>query len=300
MSQQPAIEIDDLHRSFGKTDAVRGLNLSVAKGRCYGLFGRNGAGKTTTMKCMLNLLRPQAGSVRIFGMDPQRHEVAVKSRLAYVPDTVGFHHWMRVQDVLKYFASFRERWNLELQAELIGRFRLDLNQKANDLSKGQKMQLALVSAVCPEPDLLLLDEPTTGLDPIARREFMESVIGAYQDAAPSERTILVSTHLITEFEGLIDEFTIVEAGKDILTMESDAARERFVKVRIRFSEEAPDFKAAGILQQRREGRELELILNGDRTQVMAEVRALNPVDIAEKSLSLEEIFLVSNRLQETR
>ena len=299
MNETPAIEIRDLHRSFGRTDAVLGLNLSVAKGRCYGLFGRNGAGKTTTIKCLLNLLRPHSGSVKLFEMDPRRHEVEVKSRLAYVPDTVGFHHWMRVADVLEYFASFRERWNLDLQAQLIERFRLDPAHKANDLSKGQKMQLALIAAVCPEPDLLLLDEPTTGLDPIARREFMESVIGAYQDAAPGERTILVSTHLITEFEGLIDEFTIVEAGKDILTMESDAARERFVKARMRFGDEAPNFQSDGVLQQRREGRELELILNGDRKRVMTEIRALNPVDIVEESLSLEEIFLISNRLKET-
>jgi ABC-2 type transport system ATP-binding protein len=298
MSQHPAIEITDLHRSFGKTDAVRGVNITVAKGRCYGLFGRNGAGKTTTIKCLLNLLRPHSGSVRIFGMDPQRHEVAVKSRLAYVPDSVGFHAWMRVTDVLEYFASFRKHWNANLQSELIERFRLDPGQKANDLSKGQKMQLALIAAVCPEPDLLLLDEPTTGLDPIARREFMESVIGAYQDAAPGERTIFVSTHLIAEFEGLIDEFTIVDEGRDILTMESDAARKRFIKARARFTDEAPDFQSAGVIQQRRDGRELELILNGNRERIMAEIRALNPIDITEEALSLEEIFLTARNAKD--
>ena len=159
------------------------------------------------------------------------------------------------------------------------------------------MQLALISAVCPEPDLLVLGEPTTGLDPIARRESMESVIGASQDAAPGERTILVSTHLITEFEGLIDEFTILEAGRNILTMEAAAARERFVKARARFDKEPPDFQRSGIQQQRRRAREIELILNGQRDEILAELRNLNPVEVSEESLSLEEIFLAARHLE---
>ncbi len=296
MNTDNAIEIRGLHRSFGKTDAVNGLDLTVTKGRCYGLFGRNGAGKTTTIKCLLNLIRPGSGTVPVFGMDPEKKEVEVKSRLAYVPDTVGFHHWMRVRDVLEYAASFRARWNTDLQVDLLDRFALDLTQKADTLSKGQKMQLALITAVCPEPDLLVLDEPTTGLDPIARREFMESVIGAYQDAAPGERTILVSTHLIMEFEGLIDEFTIMEAGRDRLTMEADAARERFVKVRARFDAEPPTFETSDAIRLTREGRELEFILNGNRDRVLARVRELGPLEVEEESLSLEEIFLVARHL----
>ena len=105
------IDVDGLVRRFGRTDAVNGLNLRVQPGRCYGFFGRNGAGKTTTIKCLLNLLRPTSGGVRLFGLDPARHEVAVKSRLAYVPDNVAFYPWMTVRDTLDYFASFRARWN---------------------------------------------------------------------------------------------------------------------------------------------------------------------------------------------
>src|SRR5271168_138022 len=102
------IEIHDLSRRYGRHDAVNGLSLNVRAGKCYGFFGRNGAGKTTTIKCLLNLLRPTSGSVRVFGLDPQRHEVAVKSRLAYVPDMVAFYPWMTVRDTLAYFASFRK------------------------------------------------------------------------------------------------------------------------------------------------------------------------------------------------
>ncbi len=102
-----AIAIRDLVRRYGRTDAVNGLSLRVAPGRCYGFFGRNGAGKTTTIKCLLNLLRPTSGTATIFGLDPAAHEVAVKSRLAYVPDAVAFYPWMTVRQTLDYFASFR-------------------------------------------------------------------------------------------------------------------------------------------------------------------------------------------------
>ena len=107
---------------------------------------------------------------------------------------------------------------------LLSQFGLDVRQKTSHLSKGQRTQLALITAICPEPELLVLDEPTSGLDPIVRREFIQTVIGAYQEGAPGRRTVFVSTHLISEFEGLIDEFTIVERGRNVLTLEADAAR----------------------------------------------------------------------------
>src|SRR6478672_3228085 len=148
---QPVIELTNLSRSFGKLEAVHDLSFSVPPGCCYGFFGRNGAGKTTTIKCLLNLLRPLTGNVRVFGRDPQKNEVEVKSRLAYVPDAVAFYPWMTVRDTLEYFASFRSHWNRDLEADLLGRFALNLAQKASTLSKGQKTQLALITAICPEP-----------------------------------------------------------------------------------------------------------------------------------------------------
>src|SRR5882757_9120052 len=233
-SPTPAIQIENLSYAYGRAEAVHDLSLTVRPGRCYGLFGRNGAGKTTTMKCLLNLLQPQSGQVRIFDLDPAKHDVAVKRRLAYVPDQVSFYPWMSIRETLDYLASFRDNWNRETEKELLGRFRLDQSQRTGTLSKGQRTQVALISAVCPETELLILDEPTSGLDPIVRREFIETVIGAYQEGSPGNRTIFVSTHLITEFEGLIDEFTIVDGGKAVLTLESDDARERYQRIRARF------------------------------------------------------------------
>src|SRR4029077_18342526 len=114
----PVIQISNLTRAYGRLEAVNGLNLKVRPGRCYGFFGRNGAGKTTTIKCLLNLLQPDSGSVRVFGLDPRRDEVAVKSKLSYVPDAVAFYPWMTVRDALDYTASFRAKWNVETEASL--------------------------------------------------------------------------------------------------------------------------------------------------------------------------------------
>jgi ABC-2 type transport system ATP-binding protein len=292
------IEIKNLHRRYRKLDAVNGLSLNVCAGKCYGFFGRNGAGKTTTIKCLLNLLRPDSGDIRVFGLDPRQNEVAVKSRLAYVPDVVAFYPWMTVRDALEYFASFRENWNDHIENDLLKRFQLDPKQKASHLSKGQRTQLALIGAICPEPELLVLDEPTSGLDPIVRREFIETVIGAYQSSDPARRTVFVSTHLISEFEGLIDEFTIVENGKNLLTMESDAAREQFKKIRARFAQE-PKLNLPGALEIRKSGRELEILANGNSEQLLEKLRALQPEELNCESLSLEEIFVASKTLKQT-
>jgi len=291
MTTQPAIQIEGLVRRYGHTEAVNGLNLTVQPGRCYGFFGRNGAGKTTTIKCLLNLLRPTSGDVRVFGLHPARNEVAVKSRLAYVPDYVAFYPWMTVRQTLDYFSSFRTRWNADSEAALLSQFRLDSRQKTSHLSKGQRTQLALIAAICPEPDLLVLDEPTSGLDPIVRREFIETVIGAYQEGAPGQRTVFVSTHLISEFEGLIDEFTIIDAGRDVLTLEADTARERYQKIYARFAREPERLDLVNANLLRREGREIEIVANGNSLEIMERLKAGGPDHLSIEALTLEEIFV---------
>jgi ABC-2 type transport system ATP-binding protein len=288
----PVVDITRLVRRYGRTEAVNDLSLDVRAGRCYGFFGRNGAGKTTTIKCLLNLLRPTSGDVKVFGLDPARDEVAVKSRLAYVPDHVAFYPWMTVRETLDYFSSFRARWNQDTERSLLDRFRLDPRQRTSHLSKGQRTQLALVTAICPEPELLVLDEPTSGLDPIVRREFIQTVIGAYQEGDPGRRTVFVSTHLISEFEGLIDQFTIIEGGRDVLTLEADTARDRYRKIHARFAAEPADLDLAGARVLRR-GRDIEVLVNGNASEVIDRLRARSPETLSTEALSLEEIFVAT-------
>jgi ABC-2 type transport system ATP-binding protein len=300
MTEPLAIDISNLVRRYGRTDAVNGLSLQVPTGRCYGFFGRNGAGKTTTIKCLLNLLRPTSGTVRVLGMDPVRDEVAVKSAIAYVPDQVAFYPWMTVRDTLDYVASFRERWNDDIEAALLDRFRLDPRQKTSHLSKGQKTQLALTSAIAADPKVLILDEPTSGLDPIVRREFIETVIGAYQESGGADpRTVFVSTHLISEFEGLIDQFTIIDQGREVLTLEADEARGRYQKVYARYTEMATEFDLSAAVQHTRRGREIEAIVQiggaGARSgaDLLGRLRAASPEVMNVEALTLEEIFVAT-------
>ena len=179
---------------------------------------------------------------------------------------------------------------------MLKRFQLDATKKTSSLSKGQRTQLALIGAICPEPELLVLDEPTSGLDPIVRREFIETVIGAYQSGDPGRRTVFVSTHLISEFEGLIDEFTIIEDGKNLLTMEADAARNRFKKIRARFPQELK-LDLSGTLKVKCSGREVEILANGNSEQLLEKLKLHSPEDLRCESLSLEEIFVASDILK---
>ena len=194
---------------------------------------------------------------------------------------------------LDYFAAFRAVWNRDTEGALLAQFRLDPRHKTSHLSKGQKTQLALITAICAEPELLILDEPTSGLDPIVRRELVKTVIGAYQDADPGRRTVFVSTHLISELEGLIDEFTIIDRGRDVLTLDADTARQRYQKIYVRFATEPSDLDLTGAKVLRRAGREIEAIVNGSSREVLERLQARSPEALTSEALTLEEIFVTT-------
>lgn len=295
--ETPAIEIRGLVRKYRTTEAVNGLDLTVKRGRCYGFFGRNGAGKTTTIKCILNHLRPTSGIIRVFGIEPQRDEVAVKSKLAYVPENIAFYPWMTVRGMLDYAASFREHWSRKLEEDLLDRFGLDEKKKVAGLSKGMRAQLALLCAVCPEPEMLLLDEPTSGLDPIVRREFIRTVIGVYQEGDPGNRTVFVSTHMISEFEGLIDEYTIIEDGRVLMTCEAETARDIFKRVRLRFDGDLPNVAGEGIAHVEANGTQLEILTSEFTEDLKSRLSELHPVEMQIENLTLEEIFVATPHLR---
>jgi ABC-2 type transport system ATP-binding protein len=204
---------------------------------------------------------------------------------------------MTIRSWFEYLASFRTHWNLNLQREYLGQFGLDERRKVNSLSKGEKVQVALIGALCPEPELLILDEPTSGLDPMIRREFIRTVIGAYQDGGPEPRTVFVSTHLISEFEGLIDEFTIIEKGREILNLESDQARDQFKKIRVRFETERPEVSQLPCIQYVPAGREYEFTANGNTNELIDRLKEMRPEEMEVENLSLEEIFLAALKME---
>jgi ABC-2 type transport system ATP-binding protein len=287
-----AIEVEDLHVSYGRGEAVRGLGLKVAPGRCHALLGRNGAGKTTTLKALLGLVPVARGRVRLFGLDPLVQEAQVKARVAFVPDAPAFYPWMTVRDALDYAASFRPGWSAEVEEHLRTKFGLDPSAPTSALSRGQRTQLALTQAVAADPDVLLLDEPTSGLDPLVRGQFLEAVISAFQDRRPETKTLLVSTHLIREFEGVVDEFTLVSAGRDVLTLNADEARGRYQRLRGWFEDAAPaEVPVATVGRPRREGRMVELVVSSGHEEARAWLVAAGAQRVERSGLSLEEIFL---------
>lgn len=290
----PVVELKDLVVRYPRVEAVRGLSLTVEPGRCHALFGRNGAGKTSAMRALLGLLRADGGTVRLFGLDPQAHEAEVKARLAWVPDAPGFHPWMTVREVLAYEAALRPRWEKTLEAHLLGRFELDADAPAGTLSKGQRTQLALVRAIASDPELLVLDEPTSGLDPLVRRQFLEAVIGVFQEREPQKKSILVSTHLISEFEGVVDGFTVLAGGRAVLTSSADEARARFCRLRAWFDAEAPrEVPVPTVKPVSHQGRMLELVVADDAERARGWLTQQGATRVDSSALSLEDIFLLA-------
>lgn len=288
------VELKDVVIRYPHAEAVRGLTLEVQAGRCHALFGRNGAGKTSTLRALLGLLHPERGTLRLFGLDPARHEAEVKSRLAWVPDAPAFHPWMTVQETLGWSRTLRTRWSDDVQEHLLGRFELDRGAPASTLSRGQKTQLALVCALASDPELLVLDEPTNGLDPLVRRQFLEAVIGVFQDREPEKKTLLVSTHLISEFEGVVDDFTVLSQGRAVLTSTADDARARFCRLQAWFDDAVPGAVPMKTLKPpRREGRMLELVLDSARDEAQRWLTGAGAVKIDASALSLEDIFLLA-------
>ncbi len=298
-STSTVVDVHQLFRSFGRHEALSGLDLQITAGSCHGLFGRNGAGKTTTVLCLLNLLRPKSGSINIFGLELGRHETAIKGRLAYLPDSPSFYPWMTVRQVLDYFASFRNQWDRDMEDHLLNeRFRLDPRAKAQHLSKGEKSQLALACALCASPELLILDEPISGLDPLVRGELLESVIGDFMAADPG-RTVLIATHLIREVEGLISSFTVVESGKTLLQEDAQSARQRYRAIRLEFASEPPEIDMPDLVETDRMGRTLEMVSPRYTDEMEQRLEAFGPQSMESRGLALEEIFVWSQKLENT-
>ncbi len=292
----PSIEVTNLCVRFGSTEAVKNVSFEVNPGRCHALLGRNGAGKTTTLRAVLGLVPPTSGEVKIFGLSMRTHEAEIKSRMAFVSDQPGFYAWMNVREALDYAASLRLTWSPDIESQLMARFELDPRLPCAGLSKGQKTQLALIGAVAADPDLLVLDEPTSGLDPIVRRQFLQAVIGAFQDRHPERKALFVSTHLVNEFEGVVDDFTVMHNGSVALSLSADDARARFRRLRAWFDDAAPsDFSAPMIKPARREGRMLEVLVDHEPDACRNALTRAGATRVEATALSLEEIFLEAAR-----
>lgn len=208
-----AIEVSGLRKAFGKTVALDGLDLTVAAGEVHGFLGPNGSGKTTTIRVLLGLLRSDGGTARLLGGDPWREAVALHRRLAYVPGDVTLWPSLTGGEVIDLLGRLRGGLDSKRRTELLEQFDLDPTKKARTYSKGNRQKVALVAALASDADLLILDEPTSGLDPLMEAVFRECA----EEERSRGRTILLSSHILSEVEALCDRVTIIRAGRTVET-----------------------------------------------------------------------------------
>src|SRR6059036_3758072 len=216
------IDLRGVTRQFASKRAMDNVTLSVPPGVVFGLVGENGAGKTTLIKHVLGLLRPQSGSVRVFGLDPVADPVGVLSHIGYLSEENDLPGWMRVEELIRYQRAFYPRWDDAYAEELRRAFALDPAAKIKDLSRGQRARMGLLIALAHRPELLVLDEPSSGLDPIVRRDILGAVIRTIADEG---RTVLFLSHLLQEVEQVADHVTMIHQGAIVLSAPLDDIRE---------------------------------------------------------------------------
>ena len=219
---EAVIHVSGLTRRFGAKTALDSVSLSVSRGAVYGLVGANGAGKTTLIKHILGLLRAESGSVRVFGHDPVADPVAVLSRIGYLSEENDLPGWMRVDELIRYSRAFYPGWDDGYADELRQIFALDLSAKIKNLSRGQKARAGLLVALAHRPELLVLDEPSSGLDPIVRRDILGAIL---RTIAGEGQTVLFSSHLLEEVEQVADHVTMISRGTIVLSAPLQAIRE---------------------------------------------------------------------------
>jgi ABC-2 type transport system ATP-binding protein len=282
-----------LHKSYGRIRALRGVDLEVERGELFGFLGPNGAGKTTTIRCLLDLIRPNAGELRVLGLDPQADPVSVRNRTGYLPGELSMEDGLKVEGQLRYFGDLRgnkiDRGHVR---ELARRLELDLTMPIKNLSKGNKQKVGVVQALMHRPELLLLDEPTAGLDPLMQQEVYRLLREAQADGA----TVFFSSHIISEVEALADRVAIIREG--VIVEEAQPSQLVSMAMRriwVRFLEEvnpAPLANVEGVrLLSESNGLRVHLQVEGDLDGLIKALAAYPVSDVEIERPSLEEIFL---------
>jgi ABC-2 type transport system ATP-binding protein len=285
---QNIIQIDRVTRRFGNKKALDEVNFTVPQGVVCGLVGVNGAGKTTLIKHILGLLRAQSGQVRVFGLDPVKDPVGVLSRIGYLSEEPDLPGWMRVDELFRYTSAFYPNWDHSYAEELRREFDLDPKSRVRNLSKGQRARAGLVIALAYRPELLLLDEPSSGLDPIVRRDILAAII---RTIAEEGRTVLFSSHLLSEVERVSDRVAMIRSGKILFCDSLDRIKESHTRLAIHFEEPQPiPPMIDGVLTWTGEGREWTAICS-ETTESLSLAEQMGAKVVGQSELPLEEIFV---------
>jgi ABC-2 type transport system ATP-binding protein len=287
-SENPVINIRGVTRQFGAKRALDNVSLAIPRGVVFGLVGENGAGKTTLIKHILGLLRSQSGSVSVFGMDPVGEPAAVLARIGYLSENRDLPGWMRIDELLRYTRAFYPSWDADYAEELRAQFGLENSARVKNLSRGETARAGLLLALAHRPPLLVLDEPSSGLDPVVRRDILEAIIRTVADEG---RTILFSSHLLEEVERVSDHLAMMHDGKLVLCGPLDEIKHSHRRLVLRF--EAALTKPPslpGALAITGAGHEWTAIGNG-AGDITGAVTRLGGKVVAQHAASLDEIFV---------
>lgn len=225
------VVIENLSRRFGDKKALDNVSLTIPRGSVYGLIGGNGAGKTTLLKHVTGMLAPQSGSVKVFGFDPTEEPVAVLSKIGFLSEERDLPNWMTIQELLRYTQAFYPTWDNVLANDLAAMFELDIKAKVRTQSRGQRARVGLLIAVAHRPELLVLDEPSSGLDPVVRRDVLNAII---KTVAHEGRTVLFSSHLLDEIDRVADRVAMLSNGRIVLEDWIDQLKSSFQRITLRY------------------------------------------------------------------
>ncbi|MCA9230664.1 MAG: ABC transporter ATP-binding protein [Planctomycetales bacterium] len=282
-----------LTKHYGTNRVVNCLDLRVKQGQVYGFLGRNGAGKSTTIKMLLGMVRPDSGSAALLGESVDSLRPQTRERIAYIAEGHPLYNWMTVGEAIRFTCSFYTQWNGTLVEQILDHFELSPRQKLRRLSNGQRAQVSLALAVAPEPELLILDDPTLGLDTVVRRDFLESLI---QIIHRKGRTILFSSHILGDVERVADRIGVMVGGVLRVDCPTDHFRESVKKLVLDFPGPAPEeVECKGLVNQWTRGSQLELVLVGYDEEQRSAVESLEPRSIQVIDLNLEEAFIEYTR-----
>lgn len=283
------VEVRGVSRQFGGTLALDNVSYRAGEAKVYGLIGANGAGKTTLIKHLLGLLRAESGSVRMFGLDPVRYPVEVLRSVGYLSEERELPEWMRVDELMRYTQAYYPNWDTDYAQRLLKTFDLDRTKKVKELSKGMRAQVALVAAVAHRPDLLILDEPSTGLDAAIRQDILDAIVRAVADDG---RTVLFSSHLLDEVERMSDHVTMIHQGRVVLDGALDTVRGAHFRSQIRFAERVHQPPAIeGVLTLEGDGRSWTAIYDAAPERFSASVARYQGEVVRSREATLEEIFV---------
>lgn len=292
MDQKPVqfpIVLEHVTRRFGKATVVDDLSLRVERGKTFGFVGLNGAGKTTTIRMLVGLLPPDSGEISVAGFSIPRQRDLVKAKIGYVPDRPNIYGWMRVQEAIEFARTFYLDWNTSRCNELLKMFDLDRGKRVKHLSKGQAAKLSLLLAISHDPEVLILDEPTSGFDPLVREEFLEGVLAV---TSQRQQTVIFSSHTLADVQRLADSIGLLHQGHLLLHSPVDDLLDRTKRIRAVLEDDtSPRQTPPGLVYQQIHGREWTMTVRDFEPQQAEFVRSHNRVSHLDvQDLSLDDVF----------